>query len=319
MERFAPGFRDLVLASSTRTAAEVQAHNPNYVGGDISAGAQDLRQTVARPVLRWNPYRIADRGPLPLLVLHAARPGRPRALWRARSAESRLRTCSGSARSPISAPAESPCAEARPGGEQRASHGAPGRSGPFLEPYHDEEWGVPVHDDRLHFEFLVLESAQAGLSWLTILKRREAYRRAFFGFDPVAVAELRAGDVERLLGDAGIIRNRRKIESTISNARAFLEVRKEFGTFDSYIWGFVDGSPLVNSFDEDSAIPAETALSKEVSGDLRRRGFWFPGPGRLLLAPAGNRARRGPPHELLSVEGARRARRRWRVGGLSWA
>ena len=163
------------------------------------------------------------------------------------------------------------------GGAPEAAR-CPWATGPFLQPYHDEEWGVPVHDDRLHFEFLVLESAQAGLSWLTILKRRDAYRRAFSGFDPAAVAAFGPGDAERLLGDAGIIRNRRKIESAISNARAFLEVRREFGTFDSYIWGFVNGSPLVNSWDEDSGIPAETALSKEVSADLRRRGFSFLGP-----------------------------------------
>lgn len=151
-------------------------------------------------------------------------------------------------------------------------------SGPYLEPYHDREWGVPVHDDRRHFEFLALEAAQAGLSWLTILKRRDGYRRAFLDFDPAAVAELGPADVERLLDDAAIIRNRRKIESTISNARAFLEVRKEFGTFDRYIWGFVGGTPLVNRFGPDSPIPAETVLSKEVGGDLRRRGFGFLGP-----------------------------------------
>jgi DNA-3-methyladenine glycosylase I len=151
-------------------------------------------------------------------------------------------------------------------------------SGPYLEPYHDQEWGVPVHDDRRHFEFLVLESAQAGLSWITILKRRDGYRRAFCDFDPEAVAGLGPADVERLLGDAGIIRNRRKIESAISNARAFLELRREFGSFDSYIWRFVDGAPLVNTWAEDSQIPAETSLSKEVSGDLRRRGFSFLGP-----------------------------------------
>ncbi len=151
-------------------------------------------------------------------------------------------------------------------------------AGPFMEPYHDLEWGVPVHDDRRHYEFLVLESAQAGLSWITILKRREAYRRAFCEFDPSAVAELGPTDVERLLADPGIIRNRAKIESAISNARAFLEIRGELGSFDNYIWGFVDGAPVVNSWDSDSQIPAETALSKEVSADLRRRGFRFLGP-----------------------------------------
>jgi DNA-3-methyladenine glycosylase I len=151
-------------------------------------------------------------------------------------------------------------------------------SGPFLEPYHDQEWGVAVHDDRRHFEFLVLEAAQAGLSWITILKRREGYRRAFCEFDPEAVARFGPCDVERLLGDTGIIRNRRKIESAISNARAFLQVSEEFGSFDSYIWAFVGGAPLFNNWDDDSQIPAETALSKQVSTDLRRRGFSFLGP-----------------------------------------
>ena len=167
------------------------------------------------------------------------------------------------------------------GGEAAGAHGrsrCSWASGPLLERYHDEEWGVPVHDDRRHFEFLVLEAAQAGLSWITILKRRDGYRRAFCDFDPAAVAKLGPADVERLLGDAGIIRNRRKLESTISNARAFLEIRKEFATFDSYIWGFVNGTPLLNNWGPGSPIPAQTALSKEVSADLRRRGFTFLGP-----------------------------------------
>jgi DNA-3-methyladenine glycosylase I len=151
-------------------------------------------------------------------------------------------------------------------------------NGAFLQPYHDEEWGVPVHDERRHFEFLVLESAQAGLSWITILKRREAYREAFCGFDPEAVARFGAADVERLLADSGIIRNRRKIESAIANARAFLEIRRSFGSFDSYIWGYVDGRPVVNNWGADAHIPAETPLSKELSADLRRRGFSFLGP-----------------------------------------
>ena len=150
--------------------------------------------------------------------------------------------------------------------------------GDFLQPYHDEEWGVPAHDDRRHFEFLVLESAQAGLSWLTILKRREAYREAFCDFDPEAVVELGPGDVERLLSQSGIVRNRRKVESAISNARAFLEIRNEFGSFDSYIWGCVGGVPIASEWGDDSEIPAETPLSKELSKDLRRRGFSFLGP-----------------------------------------
>ena len=151
-------------------------------------------------------------------------------------------------------------------------------NGEFLQPYHDAEWGVPVHDDRRHFEFLILESAQAGLSWVTILKRRHGYRNAFCGFDPEAVAGLGPADVERLLGDPGIIRNRRKVESAIGNARAFLDIRGEFGSFDSYIWGFVDGAPILNAWDDMSRIPAETPLSKKVSADLRRRGFTFLGP-----------------------------------------
>ncbi len=151
-------------------------------------------------------------------------------------------------------------------------------NGEFLQPYHDAEWGVPVHDDRRHFEFLILESAQAGLSWVTILKRRDGYRNAFCGFDPDAVAGLGPADVERLLRDPGIIRNRRKVESAIGNARAFLDIRREFGSFDSYIWDFVAGVPIVNAWDGLSQIPAETPLSKQVSADLRRRGFTFLGP-----------------------------------------
>ncbi|MGD0943043.1 MAG: DNA-3-methyladenine glycosylase I [Acidimicrobiales bacterium] len=166
--------------------------------------------------------------------------------------------------------------------EPEASAAEPSRcqwaAGAFLQPYHDEEWGVPVHDDRRHFEFLVLESAQAGLSWITILKRRDGYRQAFCNFDPEAVAELEPADVARLLGDPGIIRNRRKVESAITNARAFLEIRRQFGSFDSYVWGFVGGLPLVNAWRAESEIPAETQLSKELSADLRRRGFRFLGP-----------------------------------------
>jgi len=150
--------------------------------------------------------------------------------------------------------------------------------GELLQPYHDEEWGVPVHDERRHFEFLVLEAAQAGLSWLTILKRREAYREAFCGFDPDAVAKLGEADVARLLGDSGIIRNRKKVESAIGNARAFLELRRSFGSFDSYIWAFVGGVPVIGNWDAESKLPAETQLSRDLSADLRRRGFTFLGP-----------------------------------------
>ena len=150
--------------------------------------------------------------------------------------------------------------------------------GPYLQPYHDNEWGVPVHDEHRHFEFLVLESAQAGLSWITILKRRSAYSEAFCGFDPEAVAELGPSDVERLLQDSGIIRNRMKVQSATPNARAFLEIQSDYGSFDSYIWGFVDRAPIVNTWGPEDQIPAETALSTALSKDMKRRGFSFLGP-----------------------------------------
>jgi len=143
--------------------------------------------------------------------------------------------------------------------------------------YHDTEWGVPVRDDRRLFEFLVLEGAQAGLSWNTILKRREGYRRAFAGFDPVAVARFDDRMAERLLADTGIIRNRLKVSSTIQNARAFLKVRDEFGSFSSYIWGFVGDKPIRNGWQAMSEIPARTELSDRISKDLKSRGFSFVG------------------------------------------
>lgn len=143
--------------------------------------------------------------------------------------------------------------------------------------YHDEEWGVPVHDDQRHFEFLVLESAQAGLSWSTILKKRENYRKAYRGFDPRVVARFGPRDRERLLKDAGIVRNRLKIESSINNAKRFLEVQEEFGSFDNYLWGFVEGKPLVNKWKTLSEIPAKTDLSNTISKDLKKRGFRFVG------------------------------------------
>jgi DNA-3-methyladenine glycosylase I len=151
-----------------------------------------------------------------------------------------------------------------------------GSSEPYVS-YHDKEWGVPVHDEVRHFEFLVLEAAQAGLSWLTILKRRDGYRAAYRGFDPARVARFAARDVERLLGDAGIIRNRAKIASSINNARRFLEVQKEFGSFDSYLWAWTGGKPLVNRWAVQSEIPARTELSDAVSKDLKKRGFSFVG------------------------------------------
>ena len=151
-----------------------------------------------------------------------------------------------------------------------------GSSEPYVS-YHDQEWGAPVHDDVRHFEFLVLEAAQAGLSWLTILKRRDGYRAAYRGFDPARVARFTARDVERLLGDAGIIRNRAKIASSINNARRFLEVQKEFGSFDAYLLAWTGGKPLVNRWTTQTEIPARTELSDAVSNDLKKRGFSFVG------------------------------------------
>jgi DNA-3-methyladenine glycosylase I len=143
--------------------------------------------------------------------------------------------------------------------------------------YHDREWGVPVHDDRRLFEFLTLEGAQAGLSWLTILKKRENYRRAFARFDVAKVARFGARDIRRLLGDAGIVRNRLKIESTIDNARAFLRVRREFGSFDAYLWRFVEGKPLRGRRRSMKQVPGHTPLSDMISKDLKNRGFRFVG------------------------------------------
>ena len=142
--------------------------------------------------------------------------------------------------------------------------------------YHDEEWGVPVHDDRVLFEFLVLEGAQAGLSWSTILKKRENYRRAFAGFDPAKVARFDASRRKALMKDEGIVRNRLKIESAVSNARGFLTVQKEFGSFDRYIWSFVNGKP-VNGARRGKDIPARTTQSDAMSKDLKERGFRFVG------------------------------------------
>ena len=143
--------------------------------------------------------------------------------------------------------------------------------------YHDEEWGVPVHDDRLLFEFLILEGAQAGLSWITILKKRPAYRRAFDRFDPRKVARYNAAKVAALLVNQGIVRNRLKVASAIGNAQAFLAVQKEFGSFDRYIWGFVDGKPVQNRRRAADPLPARTAQSDAMSKDLARRGFKFAG------------------------------------------
>jgi DNA-3-methyladenine glycosylase I len=153
----------------------------------------------------------------------------------------------------------------------------PWATGDLMTAYHDNEWGTAVHDDRKLFEFLILEGAQAGLSWSTILNRRENYRRAFAGFDPARVAKFGKPQIARLLKDAGIIRNRLKIESAIRNARAFLVVQKEFGSFDAYVWQFVGGKPLVNHRREMRDVPARTAESDAMSKDLKGRGFNFVG------------------------------------------
>ena len=144
--------------------------------------------------------------------------------------------------------------------------------------YHDEEWGLPSRDDRHLYEMLVLEGAQAGLSWSTILRKRDGYRRAFAGFDADRVARFRDGDVERLMADAGIVRNRLKIESAVANARATLDVRDELGSLAAYVWSFVGGAPIQNRFRSLGELPAETAESTAMSKDLKRRGFRFVGP-----------------------------------------
>jgi DNA-3-methyladenine glycosylase I len=147
-----------------------------------------------------------------------------------------------------------------------------------MRAYHDAEWGTPVHDDRRLFEMLTLEGAQAGLSWSTILRKREGYRVAFGGFDPAVVARFGEKDVERLLADPGIVRNRLKVESAVSNAARVLEIQGEYGSLDAYLWAFVDGTPIVNDFRTLAEIPAETELSAAVSKELKRRGFRFVGP-----------------------------------------
>jgi DNA-3-methyladenine glycosylase I len=149
---------------------------------------------------------------------------------------------------------------------------------PLSIAYHDQEWGVPVHDDRLHFEFLVLEGAQAGLSWMTVLRKRESFRKAFSTFDPKRVARFDKKRIASLLRNPGIIRNRLKIESAVANAKAFLDVQKEFGSFDTYIWRFVGGKPMQNAWRSLSEIPCRTRESEAMSKDLRKRGFRFVGP-----------------------------------------
>lgn len=148
-------------------------------------------------------------------------------------------------------------------------------SDPDYRRYHDEEWGVPCRDDRKLFEFLILESAQAGLNWLTILRKRDGYRRLFANFDPEQVARFDDGDVARLMGDPAIVRNRMKIEAAIGNARCFLEVQREYGSFANYLWGFVDHRPVQNQWSRLDEVPASTPLSDQISKALKKRGFRF--------------------------------------------
>lgn len=149
---------------------------------------------------------------------------------------------------------------------------------PLMIAYHDREWGAPVHDDRTLFEFLILEGAQAGLSWMTILRKRENYRLAFSAFNPEDVAAYGPDDIQRLLGDAGIVRNRRKIEAAVRNAQAFLRVQAEFGSFGRYIWHFVGGEPIQGQWTDAAQVPSQTPESVAMSRDLKRRGFSFVGP-----------------------------------------
>lgn len=148
---------------------------------------------------------------------------------------------------------------------------------PLMIEYHDNEWGVPLHDDRKHFEFIVLDGAQAGLSWQTVLRKRETYRKAFDNFDYGKVARYNENKITELLNDPGIIRNRLKVNSAVQNAKAFLEVRKEFGTFDEYIWQFVGGNPIHNSWKSLKELPAKTPISDAMSKDMKKRGFNFVG------------------------------------------
>ena len=163
-------------------------------------------------------------------------------------------------------------------GGRGLNHCAWAGDAPAMVAYHDEEWGVPVHDDRLLFEFLVLEGAQAGLSWSTILNKRTGYRKAFAGFDIATVAAFTETDAERLLADAGIVRNRMKIESAIKNARGVLAIQQEFGSLDAYLWQFVDGKPVQNAWTSMSQIPTKTEASIAMSKALKKRGFNFVGP-----------------------------------------
>ena len=151
-------------------------------------------------------------------------------------------------------------------------------SDPIYIAYHDDEWGVPVHDDQLLFEFLILEGAQAGLSWLTILKKRENYKKAFSEFNIQTVANYTEDDIERLMNDAGIVRNRLKIESAIKNAKGILTIQKEFGSFDTYLWNYVEGTPIQNEWKYLEDVPVKTQIAEMLSKDLKKRGFNFVGP-----------------------------------------
>ncbi|WP_036678114.1 DNA-3-methyladenine glycosylase I [Daejeonella oryzae] len=147
---------------------------------------------------------------------------------------------------------------------------------PLYVEYHDKEWGKPVYDDKILFEFLILESAQAGLSWITVLRKRENYRKAFVDFDAEKIANFSADDIERLMLDAGIIRNRQKIEAAINNAKLFLKIQEEYGSFSDYMWGFLpDKKPILNSWEQNSGLPARTELSDRISSDMKKKGFKF--------------------------------------------
>ena len=148
----------------------------------------------------------------------------------------------------------------------------------LYQQYHDQEWGVPLHDEHLLFEFLILEGAQAGLSWITILNKREHYRRVYDNFDPVKVAAYDQAKIDALLADPGIVRNRLKVEASVSNAKAFLDVQAEFGSFDAFIWSYVDGQPIQNRWASLAEVPASTPLAEKLSKDLKKRGFRFVGP-----------------------------------------
>lgn len=149
---------------------------------------------------------------------------------------------------------------------------------PLYVRYHDEEWGAPLHDDRALFELLILEGAQAGLSWLTVLKRREGYRIAYQGFDPARIAAYGPADQARLLADAGIVRNKAKVAASVKNAQAFLAVQEAFGSFDTYLWRFTEGKPVIGGWDDIKQVPAVTPLAETLSRDLKKRGFGFVGP-----------------------------------------